>query len=120
MESDPKPDDLKLSRAGDDNEFESIEDEGFERAKRAAADTDIKIDSTGLGRFLLSGVTGAVGAVASLGGFGQKRGPEGTRGASEETTLFVVRESVPHKQTRSTTPWSTEKRTGPKLQVRIN
>ncbi len=102
--------DLKPSRAGgDDDGFESIGGEEVEQARRDAA-----ADSTGLGRFLLSGVSGAVGAVASLGGFGQKSGPEGTRGASkeEETTKVVVREPLPHKQT------TTEKQTGPKLLVR--
>ena len=86
-----------LRAGGDDDGFESIGGEEVEQARRDAA-----ADSTGLGRFLLSGVSGAVGAVASLGGFGQKRGPEGTREASKEedtTEVVVSREPLPHKQT---------------------
>ncbi len=102
---------LKPSRSGgDDDGFESIDGEEVKQAKRDAA-----ADNTGLGRFLLSEVTGAVGVVAALGGFGQNRGPKGIRGASkeEETTKVVVRKRLPHRQT------TTEKQTGPKLQVRI-
>ncbi len=96
--------DLKPSRAGVDDDDDFLEGEEVERAKRDVAADDTGL--LGLDMFLLSGVYGAVGAVASLGGFGQKSGPEGTRGASkeeEETTKVVVRKPLPHIVGRSPT-----------------
>ena len=115
---------LKPKSTGcDNNDFEELQDEEVEQAKRdATADStgevkltkrDATADSTGLGRFLFRGVTGAVdAAVASFGGFGRKNGPDGTAGpGKKETTTIVVKEPQSHKQTTA------EKRTGPQLQV---
>ncbi|XP_064386040.1 cingulin-like isoform X3 [Halichondria panicea] len=99
---------LKPKSTGcDNNDFEELQDEEVEQAKR-----DTTADSTGLGRFLFRGVTGAVdAAVASFGGFGRKNGPDGTAGpGKKETTTIVVKEPQSHKQTTA------EKRTGPQLQ----
>ncbi len=100
---------LKPKSTGcDNNDFEELQDEEVEQAKR-----DATADSTGLGRFLFRGVTGAVdAAVASFGGFGRKNGPDGTAGpGKKETTTIVVKEPQSHKQTTA------EKRTGPQFQV---
>ncbi len=97
----------KSTGCGYDN-FEELQGEEVELAKR-----DATADNTGLGRFILKRVTGAVGAVASLGGFGQKSGPEGTAGpGKKETTKIVVKEPQSHKQTTA------EKQIRPQLQVR--
>ena len=82
----------------DYDNFEDLQGEEVELAKR-----DATADSTGLGRLLFRGVTGAVGAVASLGAFGQKNGPKGAT---------KIKEPQSHRQTTA------EKRTGPQLHVR--
>ncbi|XP_064387879.1 adventurous-gliding motility protein Z-like [Halichondria panicea] len=79
----------------DYDNFEDLQGEEVELAKR-----DATADSTGLGRLLFRGVTGAVGAVASLGAFGQKNGPKGAT---------KIKEPQSHRQTTA------EKRTGPQL-----
>ncbi len=88
----------------DDQGFEHLQGEEVEQAKR-----DATADSTGLGRLFIRGVTGAVGVVASLGGYGQKSGPEGTAGpGKKEATKVIVKEPQSH---------TVEKRTGPQPQV---
>ena len=89
---------LELMSTGcDDDNYEALQGEEVELAKR-----DATVDSTGFGRSFIRGVTGAVGAVASLGGFGQKNGPEGAT---------KIKEPQSHRQTTA------EKRTGPQLHV---
>ncbi len=101
---------LKPKSTGCDNDdFEELQGEEVELAKR-----DATADSTGFGRFLIRGVSGAYSAVASFsGGFGQKSGPEGTAGpGKKEATKVVVREPQSHRQTTA------EKQTRPQLLVR--
>ncbi|XP_064385737.1 cingulin-like protein 1 isoform X5 [Halichondria panicea] len=88
---------LQHKSTGWDNQgFEDLQSEEVELAKRDATTAD----STGLGRLLFRGVTGAVDAVASLGAFGQKNGPKGAT---------KIKEPQSHRQTTA------EKRTGPQL-----
>ncbi len=87
---------LELKSTGcDDDNYEALQGEEVELAKR-----DATVDSTGFGRFILRGVTGAVASLS--GGFGQKNGPEGAT---------KIKEPQSHRQTTA------EKRTGPQLHV---